>query len=94
MKSLIETARHEYHQRLIDEGILTLDAKGVPSNADSASVMSVKIARALSEQLRVLPSDKAKGQTSGAKFEAVNVDFIKATFPNLQNLRPGKWHIV
>ena len=38
--------------------------------------------------------EKALGQTAGAKFEQLNMEFIEATFPHLQNLRPGKWHIV
>lgn len=37
--------------------------------------------------------EKAVGQTSGAKFEQINMDFLSNTFPFLQNLRPGKWHI-
>ena len=37
--------------------------------------------------------EKAVGQTAGAKFEQLNMEFIEATFPHLQNLRPGKWHI-
>lgn len=38
--------------------------------------------------------EKALGQTSGAKFEQINMEFLAATFPKLQNVRPGKWHIV
>jgi len=37
--------------------------------------------------------DKAVGQTSGAKFEQISMQFLAETFPRLQNLRPGKWHI-
>lgn len=37
--------------------------------------------------------EKAVGQTSGAKFEQLNMQFLSETFPFLQNLRPGKWHI-
>ena len=39
-------------------------------------------------------AEKAVGQTSGAKFEFVNMEFLTNTFPKLQNLRPGIWHIV
>ncbi len=38
--------------------------------------------------------EKTVGQTSGAKFEQINMQFLSETFPKLQNLRPGKWHIV
>lgn len=37
--------------------------------------------------------DKAVGQTSGAKFEQINMEFLEETFPKLQNVRPGKWVI-
>ena len=37
--------------------------------------------------------DKIHGQTSGAKFEQITMDFLAHTFPKLQNMRPGKWHI-
>lgn len=37
--------------------------------------------------------DKAVGQTAGAKFEQFTMQFLQKTFPVLQNLRPGKWHI-
>ena len=37
--------------------------------------------------------DKAVGQTSGSKFEQINMEFLAETFPKLQNIRPGKWHI-
>ena len=39
-------------------------------------------------------AEKAVGQTSGAKFELINMEFLSNTFPKLQNLRPGIWHIV
>lgn len=38
--------------------------------------------------------EKTAGQTSGAKFEQICMQYISDTFPMLQNLRPGKWHIV
>lgn len=38
--------------------------------------------------------EKAKGQTSGSIFEELVMEFLAATFPKLQNIRPGKWHIL
>ena len=38
--------------------------------------------------------EKAVGQTSGAKFEQLNMQFLADTFPKLQGLRPGNWHII
>lgn len=37
---------------------------------------------------------KARGQTSGSVFELLVMDFVKRTFPKLQNIRPGKWTVL
>lgn len=94
MESLMLTARNRYHKFLLEEGVLSIDSDGVPSNADKSSRLSVKIARSVAEQLEAQVQTKAVGQTSGAKFEAINMRFLEETFPKLQHLRPGKWHVV
>ena len=94
MDALIAKARKNYHKNLLESGVLTVDAKGIPSNADSSSKLSISIAQGIANQLMAETHDKAVGQTSGAKFEQLNMQFLMETFPNLQNLRPGKWHIV
>ncbi len=94
MKALIAKARKDYHKSLLENGVLTVDTKGIPSNADSSSKLSIAIARGIANQLMAETHDKAVGQTSGAKFEQLNMQFLMETFPNLQKLRPGKWHIV
>lgn len=91
MTPLIETQRKEYHRSLISNGVLTIDSKGIPSNADKSSKISIDISRNIAETLVVESHEKSLGQTSGAKFEQINLDFIANTFPRLQNLRPGKW---
>ncbi|WP_273390276.1 NgoMIV family type II restriction endonuclease [Barnesiella viscericola] len=93
MNVLIAEARKKYHQALLSNGVLTVDNKGIPSNADSSSKLSVSIAKGVADLLMAETHDKAVGQTSGAKFEQINMDFLLNTFPHLQNLRPGKWHI-
>lgn len=93
METLLAEARKKYHESLLKYGVLTINEKGIPSNADSASKLSITIARGIANQLMVETHDKAVGQTSGAKFEQINMEFLKSTFPKLQNLRPGKWHI-
>lgn len=93
MNALITKARKQYHQTLLSNGVLTVDNRGVPSNADSSSKLSINIAQGIAEQLMAEVHEKAVGQTSGAKFEQINMDFLANTFPYLQNLRPGKWHI-
>lgn len=94
MEALIAEARKEYHRSLLEKGILTIDAKGIPSNADSSSKLSVAIAQGIANRLTAEIKEKALGQTSGAKFEEVNMQFLADTFPHLQNLRPGDWHII
>lgn len=94
MNALITTARKNYHQELLSNGVLTVDTRGIPSNADSSSKLSISIARGIADQLMVEVREKIVGQTSGAKFEQINMQFLSETFPKLQNLRPGKWHIV
>jgi len=74
-------------------GVLTIDAKGVPSNADRSSNLSIAIAQGIANRLMAHVQEKVLGQTAGAKFEQVNMEFLEATFPYLQTLRPGKWHI-
>lgn len=93
MHVLIAEARKKYHQELLSDGLLTIDGKGIPSNADGASKLSVGIARGIAEQLMAEVHEKVVGQTSGAKFELFNMRFLIDTFPKLQNLRPGNWHI-
>ena len=93
MQALIAEARLKYHAGLLANGVLTIDAKGVPSNADRSSNLSIAIAQGIARRLMANEQEKALGQTAGAKFEQLNMEFIEATFPLLQNLRPGKWHI-
>lgn len=93
MDSLITKARKHYHERLLSHNVLTIDKDGVPSNADKSSELSKFIARYIANNLMAEVHDKIQGQTSGAKFEQINMEFLAETFPNLQNIRPGKWHI-
>ena len=94
MNALIAEARKKYHHELLSDGLLTIDKGGIPSNADRHSDLSVAIARGIADQLMAEVHEKAVGQTSGAKFELYNMRFLIDTFPKLQNLRPGKWHII
>lgn len=93
MESLIAQERKRYHESLLREGVLTIDKNGIPSNADKSSKLSVSIALGIANRLIAETHDKSVGQTSGAKFEQLNMEFLTNTFPQLQNLRPGVWHI-
>lgn len=93
MRVLIAEARKKYHERLLANSVLTIDKNGIPSNADRSSKISIGIAQGIARQLLAGTQKKVVGQTTGAKFEQINMMFIEETFPFLQNLRPGKWHI-
>ena len=94
MKSLLASERKKYHKALLENGVLTIDSAGIPSNADKSSKLSVSIATGIANALMAETADKAVGQTSGAIFEQINMDFLANTFPKLQDLRPGIWRIV
>jgi hypothetical protein len=94
MYPLIVEARNKFHKSLLESGLLTIDKKGIPSNADSSSRLSINIASGIAIRLMARIQEKTAGQTSGAKFEQICMQYISDTFPMLQNLRPGKWHIV
>ena len=93
--ALILKARKRYHESLIEECVLTMDADGIASNADSKNAPSMAIARAVAEELGVEEErNKIKGQTAGKEFEKATRAFIHETFQKLQHLRPGKWEVV
>lgn len=92
MQALIAQARRKYHLGLLANGVLTIDAKGVPSNADRSSNLSIAIAQGIARRLMASEQEKALGQTAGAKFEQLNMEFIEATFPCLQNCLIGTGH--
>lgn len=93
MDTLIALERRNYHKALL-ESILTVDGNGVASNADKSSRMSIAIAKGITDKLMADTKTKALGQTSGARFEEINMAFLEATFPKLQNIRPGDWKIL
>lgn len=93
MNSTIARERKEYHKSLL-ESILTIDCNSIPSNADKSSKQSVAIAKGITDSLMASTQIKATGQTSGAKFEEINMEFLKRTFPKLQKIRPGDWQII
>ena len=109
MKALIAEERRKFHKNLL-ETIFTVDAAGIPSNADRANKLSILLAQEIyrlvleeintAEKTLVVKEsaydarDKVKGQTSGKVFEQITMDFLDRTFPKLQNLRPGSWHVL
>ena len=100
MDALIANARFHFLKRLLETNTLTLTSAGVASNADTSSRGSKAIARRIVEiiteerRLCVSTVDKIPGQTLGKQFETLTTEFLQETFPQLQNLRPGRWTIL
>lgn len=62
MNALIEKARKQYHRNIIERGILTIDAKGIPSNADKSSRLSKEIALKIASALMAEEHENVKGR--------------------------------
>jgi NgoMIV restriction enzyme len=88
----VQHTRAEFHKWLL-ESLLTIDDKGVPSNADKDNKTSVAIALGIAQKLRVETGVRGAAQTSGNKFEDLVARFVQATFMRLPHLRPGKWEV-
>lgn len=97
---LLKKARFNFHERLCETNTLTLTLKGIASNADTSSRGSKAIARKIVDILInehhhvVNEVEKISGQTLGKQFELLTMEFLKETFPKLQDLRPGQWTIL
>lgn len=100
MNALIAKGRYHFHERLFETNTLTLTKAGVASNADTSSRGSKAIAKRVvdilveEQQHKINMVEKISGQTLGKQFEMLTMEFLQATFPNLQNLYPGKWSIL
>lgn len=85
---------------MFETSTLTLTTAGVASNADTSSrgskAISKKIVDILIDEQKhtVYIVDKISGQTLGKQFETLTMEFLRETFPQLQNLRPGRWTIL
>ena len=100
MDALIAKARYNFHAQLFENDTLTISETGIASNADSSSDASKEISKRIIDILasecghKVHVREKLKGQTLGKQFEMSTMEFLQATFPQLQNLRPGRWTIL
>lgn len=100
MNALISDARYSFHKKLFETNTLTLTTTGIASNADTSSRASKAISSRIVEILvkeqghTANTVDKISGQTLGKLFETLTMEFLRDTFPKLQNLRPGTWTIL
>lgn len=91
-QSLFYQERKKFHQLLLDN-VLTIDAKGNPSNADGSQKSSINYAKSIAHQLSAQTGERLSRQSSGNKFEQIVASFLNETFKKLSHLRPGNWEI-
>ena len=85
--------RARFHRGL-RETILTVDAQRVASNADRGNRTSCDIAYRVAQLLDfTVETRRGAGQTAGNRFETLCANFVRATFVELDHLRPGRWSI-
>lgn len=100
MDAIIKNARFQFHKRLFETNTLSLTEAGIASNADNSSRGSIAISGRIIDILveechhKFNKVKKFSGQTLGKQFELLTMEFLKETFPYLQNLRPGQWSIL
>lgn len=86
-------ARRGFHAALL-ASVLCTDSKGVPSNADRHSKISVAIAAGIIECLgSEAKGARLAGQMAGSQFEEICSEYLKQTFLRLGHLRPGQWEV-
>lgn len=89
----ISRARMEFYATVL-AGPLTRDAKGIPSNADAGSKISIAIADAIIDQIGACRTvEKLPGQTAGANFEEICATYIGLCLTELGHLRPGRFFV-
>ncbi len=92
---LIAAERARLHAEIIGRGILSVSSSGIATNADKGNKASCFIARHIAEKLLSETHEtKQPGQTAGSQFEEAIADYVRNTFPMLQNVRPGKWEVM
>lgn len=90
----LDEQRRRFHASLLESNTLTVNSKGIPSNADKDQKSSVLFASHIAERLKVETiEERLAGQTSGGNFENAVKAFVENTFPLLSNVRPGKWEV-
>lgn len=88
---ILEQLRKEYHRQVFEQ-ILSVDEKGVPSNADRHSKISVALAKGIVEAIEEEASTvKSSGQTSGNVFEKITAHFLQSAFQELDHLQGGQF---
>lgn len=93
-QGFLSEARRSFHSALL-ESVLCVDTRGIPSNADKHSKLSVSIAIGILERLGAeAVGARLAGQMAGNRFEEICKEYLEETFPKLDHLRPGKWEVM
>ncbi|MDK2973482.1 MAG: hypothetical protein PWP23_3237 [Candidatus Sumerlaeota bacterium] len=91
-EAFLTEARRAFHAAVLDN-ILSLNEKGIPSNADGSNPSSRILALGIYEAIGIESrAARLAGQCAGNKFETICLDFISSVFLRLRHLRPGSWH--
>ena len=92
-EAFFAAARRSFHNALL-ASVLRVDSKGIPSNADKHSKLSVSIAKGILERLGPgATTGRLPGQIAGSRFEEVCKEYLRLVFPRLAHLRPGNWEV-
>ena len=96
MLQKVMAERKNYHKKLFEDKVFSINHVGIASNADSSNNLSKKIAfevlNLLSEVIK--ESEKLPAQSLGLQFERRTAEYIKNTFPLLNMYRPGNWEVL
>jgi hypothetical protein len=99
-KGIISNARSDFHLYLLNNTYVIND-EGIVSNADKDSERSLQVSKLLYDKIiketnkpNYNPQNRPKAQTSGMEFEKSIFKFLKSTFLELGNIRPGYWNII
>lgn len=86
--SVLGELRRLYHKQL--QQAVWCMTNDRPTNADIASVVSIRIAKGMLEEAAE-PGVALSGQTAGKGFTDLTVAYLQAAFSKINHLRPGQW---
>lgn len=89
---ILEKIRRNYLKEVCSK-LLTIDASGIPNNADKHSKISVNLAKGIITEIgfKATRKVKAAGQTAGKSFEDLTASYLEKAFNHLRHLRSGKF---
>jgi hypothetical protein len=90
--ALLSELRQRYHHELCKQVVGARAGSSVFNIADSGSESSVAIAAKMVELIgEPTCQTPLPGQTAGNEFTRITMEFLQASFPRLDHVRPGSW---